>query len=108
MKKTILIITSFSLIFLFSGCSGSDIGLSPSQDQESPGVVSQPETEPDVFGVIKSMTGNEIVIAEIDPASMGTNNEDASQEEKDEASLVATPTRIPGSGMGGGGGTGSS
>ena len=110
MKK--IIVLSFLLLsggFLFSGCTKKETNTELNKQTQVGEFrkldFGQPEREPDVRGLVKSMVGNEITILKIERGQGGENlnNPDREKTEAGATSLGGSTGRIPGMGGGMGG-----
>jgi hypothetical protein len=114
MKKILILLAVFSLAL--TGCSGGNLENVNKSSSKEIKRFEQPEDKPDVAGLVKSITGNQVTILKIDqPRRMNKMSGDANSEENTDQegdlsgksktlSLTGTgSTRMPGGGgmMGG-------
>ena len=116
-KKMGIFLTVFSLAIVLSGCavknSNNSVENNNSKKEQNQTNFSQPDRQADITGVVKSITGNQVVVSKLDmekmmaemkanmPSSTSNNipSEDSAQNKKT-SSLVQT-SGVPG-GIGGG------
>lgn len=110
MKKKIIFSAFLVLTLVFlSGCTSSEGEMN--SNTASTNQVSQPEGEADLSGIIRSVVGNEFVVAKLDLSEMGgegmmPNGEmpEGEMEESDDAAVLSFGSTggMPGGGQGGG------
>ncbi len=64
MKKLLILLVVFS--FVLSGCSGNNLGNSDEKNKKEIKSFEQPQNMPDIAGLVKSITGNEVTILKIE------------------------------------------
>lgn len=111
MKKTLIFVLFLSLPFLLSACSLNNDNNNENlvnEDFKKPDF-GQPEEDPDIRGMVKSITGNQVTVLKINSEMRNNRENIASSSKKNEEgeetfSLNGNmPTSGPGGGMPGGG-----
>lgn len=103
MKKTFTFILLIILAFSLTGCGkNGGNGNNGSREVRRPDF-GQPESRPDITGIVKSITGNEVTVIKFDRPEMG-EGEDWQGMQGDEEENEDRPQVNPGATFGGGSG----
>jgi len=102
MKKVLILLVVFS--FVLSGCSGNNLENVNNNSSKEIKRFEQPEDKPDVAGLVKSITGNQVTVLKIEMNGMRKSSEEMNFEKNDDSKVKtltgATNIRKMGMGMG--------